>query len=66
MKLQAQASLLSSGQSKSLKAAATGGVVILSVMDRARIQVKRLILHPKFDQFVILLILVSSVLLAVD
>ena len=66
MKLQAQASLLSSGQSKSLKAAATGGVVTLSVMDRARIQVKRLILHPKFDQFVILLILVSSVLLAVD
>ena len=66
-KLQAQASLLSSGgRSKSLKEAAAGGEVILSVMDRARFQAKRLILHPKFDQFIILLIMVSSVLLAVD
>ena len=65
MKLQAQASLLSSGGGKSLKAA-TGGEVILSAMDRTRIRARSLILHPKFDQFIILLILVSSVLLAVD
>ena len=49
-----------------LKEAAAGGEVIFSVMDRARFQAKRLILHPKFDQFIILLIMVSSVLLAVD
>ena len=75
MKLQAQASLISGGsfglgRSKSLgkegAEGVAGGDEHFSLVARARVQAKHLIMHPKFDQCVIFLICVSSVLLAVD